>query len=307
MPKPLHGVIPPLVTPLDPEGALDAPSLERLVARLVDAGASGLFLGGSTGEAALLSEDDQVRAVEVAVSAAAGRVPVLAGAIATGTARVIDLARRVERAGAAAIVATTPFYVVPGPLEVFGRFCRIAAAIDAPLVAYNIPSATHVGIPIPAVETLADRGTIIALKDSSGDLTAFRRITARVGDAISVLSGSETVADLALQVGGDGIVPGLGNVDPHGYVRLQRLADAGERDAAAREQTRLLDLFGIIDIADRSRIGFTAGALGSFKASLWLLGVIASPRTTEPFGPLVDAEVAAIREALQHAGLEPRR
>ena len=89
-----------------------------------------------------------------------------------------------------------------------------------------------------------------------------------------MFTGSETVTDLALQLGAHGQVPGLGNVDPDGYVRLGRAAAAGDWAAAAAEQERLLRLFTIIDVADRSRIGFTAGALGAFKAAQYLRGVI---------------------------------
>jgi 4-hydroxy-tetrahydrodipicolinate synthase len=262
-------------------------------------------VGGSSGETALLSDAQRYRAVEIAVSIAGGQVPVVAGAVDTGTARVIDHARAVAKRGAAAVVSTGPFYVTPHPDEVVRHFQLISDAVDVPVIAYDIPSATNTRLPRGAIETLAGSGTIAGLKDSSGDLTAFRQILLATADTgLRVFTGSETVTDLALRLGAHGQVPGLGNVDPDGYVRLGRAAAAGDWSAATAEQERLLRLFAIIDVADRSRIGFTAGALGAFKAAQYLRGVIASPRCADPLLPLVDHEFDAIREILVSEGID---
>jgi 4-hydroxy-tetrahydrodipicolinate synthase len=304
MTAPLHGLIPPLTTPLTPDGDVDAASMERLCGFLITAGVDGLFVGGSSGEAALLSDSQRYRAIEVAVGTAAGQVPVVAGAIDTGTARVIDHAQAAAKLGAAAAVSTGPFYVAPHPDEVVRHFQLLHDAVDIPVIAYDIPSATHTALPGAAVEILAEAGTIAALKDSSGDLTGFRKILAATASTrLRVFTGSETVTDLALQLGAHGQVPGLANVDPDGYVRIGRAAAAGDWPAAAAEQQRLLQLFTIVDVADRSRIGFTAGALGAFKAAQYLRGVIETPRCADPLLPLTSNEVDAIRAILVGQGL----
>lgn len=300
----LGGVIPPLTTPLTPDGEVDTASMERLCGFLITAGVDGLFVGGSSGETALLADSQRNQAIEIAVATAGGQVPVVAGAVDTGTARVIDHARAAVKRGAAAVVSTGPFYVAPHPDEVIRHFQLIAAAVDAPVIAYDIPSATNTRLPRAAVEALATSGTIAGLKDSSGDLTTFRQILlATAGTSLRVFTGSETVTDLALQLGAHGQVPGLGNVDPDGYVSLGRAAAAGDWKAAAAEQERLLRLFTIVDVADRSRIGFTAGALGAFKAAQYLRGVIDCPRCADPLLPLVDAEIDAIRDILISEGI----
>jgi 4-hydroxy-tetrahydrodipicolinate synthase len=304
----LHGVIPPLTTPLNQDGDVDSASLEQLCEFLITAGVDGLFVGGSSGEAALMSDTQRYRAIEVAVGAAAGQVPVVAGALDTGTARVIDHAQAAVKRGAAAVVSTGPFYVAPHPDEVIRHFQLVSRAVDVPVIAYDIPSATHTRLPLAAIEALAATGTIAGLKDSSGDITGFRQILLATADTdLAVFTGSETVTDLALQLGAHGQVPGLGNVDPDGYVRLGRAAAADDWTTAAREQERLLRLFTIVDVADRSRIGFTAGALGAFKAAQWLRGVIATPRCADPLLPLLDTEVDAIRAILVGEGLDVLR
>jgi 4-hydroxy-tetrahydrodipicolinate synthase len=209
---------------------------------------------------------------------------------------VLDRARAAQAAGAAAVVATPPFYVAPHPDEVVQHYRRLASALDVPVVAYDIPSATHSPLPLAALGQIAADGTVCALKDSSGDLAKFRAAIETVrGTGIGLLTGSEVFADLALQIGGTGIVPGLGNVDPHGYVAIQRAVD--------EEQRRLIRLFRIIDVADRSRIGFTAGALGAFKAALVLRGVIAGGATMTPLGALSDDEVEQVGAILRSEGL----
>jgi len=301
----LSGVIPPLCTPRGADGELDRASLARLCEHLIGAGVSGLFVGGSTGEAALLDDRTRLAALDVAVAIAAARVPVLYGVIETGTRRVLEAARPAADHGAAAVVATVPFYVAPNEREVLAHYASLRAMLDLPVVAYDIPSATHVRLePATAIE-LARAGDAVALKDSSGDLAGLRQVVAATRELpFQVLSGSETLADAALSSGADGLVPGLGNVDPAGYVRLYAAVRAGDLDAATAEQARLARLFGIVGAADRGRVGFTAGALGAFKAALVRLGVIERADTWPPLTPLTAADHAAVA-ALMDEHLAP--
>ncbi|MYS22432.1 4-hydroxy-tetrahydrodipicolinate synthase [Streptomyces sp. DvalAA-14] len=299
-----HGVVPPLCTPLTEDGEVDTRSLERLTAFQLDAGVHGLFVGGSTGEAAQLTDRERDTALRTVVATAAGQVPVLAGAIDTGTRRVLEHARRAQALGAAAVVVTAPFYVGVGAAEVRAHYELLHAALDLPLVAYDIPANVGYKLPSDLVAELAQQKVIVAVKDSSGDLAGFQRVVdGAAASGLDCLTGSETLADLAMARGADGIVPGLGNVDPHGYVRLHRAARAGDFAAARDEQRRLTALFTITDIADRSRVGRISGALGAFKAALVARGVIAGPRTQSPLLPLTEAEGRAVAERVAAAGL----
>lgn len=299
----VEGIVPPLVTPRGESGGIDRDSVARLVEHLIAGGVAGLFVCGSSGEAALLSNAQKRQMVRYAVQAAGGRVPVYAGAIATGTNGAIEQARDAQREGASAIVATTPFYIAPNPTEIERHFHRIREAVDLPLIAYDIASATHVPLPEATFVRLAHDGTIAALKDSSGDITKFRNAVLAARGVVKLFTGSETFSDLAVEVGATGIVPGLGNVDPTGYVHIFRSVRAGDVSGARREQERMLHLFRIIDVADRQRIGFTAGALGAFKAALYLRGVIASPSTFDPLGALVPEEFQQIAHILSDCGV----
>lgn len=307
----LSGVIPPVATPRLPGGGLDRASLARLCRSMLDAGVGGLFVGGSTGEAALLDEPTRLAALDVAVEAAGGRVPVLFGVIDTGTRRVIERALPARDRGAAAVVATAPFYVDPHQDEIRAHFAELHRRLDLPVVAYDIPPATHVRIEPDTLIALAHSGDIAGAKDSSGDLAGLRWTLDHTRElGFPILTGSETLADAAVAAGAAGVVPGLGNVDPAGFVRLYEAARAGDAAgaaAAAREQRRLCRLFRIVEVADRGRIGFTAGALGSFKAAMVHLGLIDHPDTWPPLGPLSPAEAARVARIVDEEMARPGR
>ncbi|MET8331602.1 dihydrodipicolinate synthase family protein [Streptomyces sp. NPDC005181] len=307
-PAPLRGVVPPLVTPLTPTGEVDVPSVHRLAEHLVGAGVHGLFLLGSSGETAYLTDAQRLTALEAAVDAAAGRVPVLAGVIETTTARVLERAKDAVRAGADALVATAPFYTRTHPVEIADHFRRMRSGADLPLFAYDIPVAVHTELPRETVLALAADGTLAGLKDSSGDEGSLRRLLAPLRAAapgFSVLTGSELTVDAALLAGVDGVVPGLGNVDAQGYVRLYEAARAGDWDTARAEQDRLAALFAITDAGDPAVMGGSSSALGAFKAAVHLQGLIDCPATAAPQVPLDAEAFAYVRRHLVEAGLLP--
>jgi 4-hydroxy-tetrahydrodipicolinate synthase len=206
------------------------------------------------------------------------------------------------------LVATAPFYAATHPAEMERHFVRLASlAGDTPLYAYDIPPRVGVKLPASLMISLGERGIIAGVKDSSGQEMSLRQLVMERRAAglsgFAVMTGSEVTVDLSLGFGVDGVVPGLGNVDPAGYVRLYDAMAAGDLVSARAEQERLIRLFEIIDVADRSRMGASSAALGAFKAGLFLLGVIACPVTAYPSIPLDDAEIGAIRPLLDRAGL----
>ncbi|MFJ9618025.1 dihydrodipicolinate synthase family protein [Streptomyces noursei] len=312
---PLHGVIPPVCTPLDPHGEVDTASLTRLVGRLLDAGVHGLFALGSTGEASYLTNHQRATVLETVVTATAGRVPVLAGVIDTTTARVLEHARTAVALGADALVATAPFYARTHPREIAAHFRHLRTATGRPLIAYDIPVSVHSKLSPALIRELAEDGTLAGLKDSSGDDGTLRRLLVALGGrtarrtgpapAFAVLSGSELTADAALLAGADGVVPGLGNIDPTGYVRLYEAARAGDWPRACAEQERLVRLFDLTDTGPEAEMGRGSSALGGFKAALRLLGVIACRDTAVPQLPLSEESVAEVGRRLTEAGLLP--
>lgn len=300
----LQGIIPPVCTPLDEDGEVDVASLERLLAFQLDAGVDGLFMLGSSGEAPFLRDDQRDRVVEVTVKVASGRVPVLAGAIDMTTARVVDQARRLAALGADAVVATAPFYTrISRPDELAAHFREVATAVDLPLVVYEIPVAVVTSVPPQVIAELAADNVVRAVKNSSGDLAALRQTVVATADTpgFSVLTGTEQLVDVTLLAGGHGAVPGLANVDPHGFVALYRACRAGRWDEARREQERLMTLLD--DAVKAPRRGGGMLGVAGFKAALAMQGVIAGNRVARPQAALDADELAVIGAALERAGL----
>ncbi|MEE1795501.1 dihydrodipicolinate synthase family protein [Streptomyces sp. BE308] len=300
------GVIPPVVTPLTADGDIDRASLERVVGHLLDGGVGGLFALGSSGETAYLTPTQQDEVIEVITGAAAGQVPVIVGAIETTTNRAIERAGAAAGLGADAVVATAPFYTRTHGSEIDRHFRDIAAAVDLPLLAYDVPVCVHSKLDPELLLPLAADGVIAGVKDSSGDDGSFRRLAigARELPGFSLLTGHELVVDAMMLSGADGSVPGLGNVDPHGYVRLHEAAVRGDWETAKAEQDRLVALFDIIRAARPGTASATAAGLGAFKTALMLLGVITTNVMSPPMRGLDAEETATIAACLKRAGLD---
>ncbi|WP_350281095.1 dihydrodipicolinate synthase family protein [Kribbella sp. HUAS MG21] len=304
----LTGVVPPLVTPLTPEYDVDTASLARLIQYQLSGGVDGVFVLGTSGEGTFLTDEQRQVVLETTVAEVAGQVPVLAGVIDTSTNRVAAHISAALKAGVDALVATAPFYAATHPAEIERHFVRLKSfAGETPLYAYDIPPRAGTKLPAALVLSLGEQGVIAGVKDSSGQETSLRELVIsrreKALDGFAIMTGSEVTVDSSLAFGVDGVVPGLGNVDPAGYVRLFKAAVAGDAAAARDEQDRLFRLFEIINAADRSRMGASSAALGAFKAGLFLLGVIDCPLTAYPCIPLSDTELAAIRPVLDRAGL----
>lgn len=300
----LRGVVPPLLTPLTPEGELDRESLGRLVARLLEGGVDGIFALGSSGEVAYHDDAMRDRVLEAVVGEVAGQVPVLAGVIDMETHRVISHVRAAEKHGVDGVVATAPFYAITGPEEVGAHFRAIGKASSVPVWAYDIPVCVHLKLAPAQLMDLAADGAIAGVKDSSGDDVSFRRLTAMnraAGSPLTLLTGHEVVVDGAYLAGADGSVPGLGNVDPAGYVRMDRAARAGDWETVRAEQDRLAALFEIV-FQPTDKVGPAAG-VGAFKTALRELGVFSTNAMSLPMTPIEGDAVGRIRTILEQAGL----
>ncbi|MEV4892438.1 dihydrodipicolinate synthase family protein [Nonomuraea sp. NPDC055795] len=298
----LTGVIPPVCTPMTPEHEVDAASLVRLIDHLLEGGVDGLFVLGSSSEVAYLTDAQRALVLETVVGHVGGRVPVLAGVIDMTTPRVLEHARAARAAGADALVATAPFYTRTHPAEIRTHFRILAERAGLPVYAYDLPVSVHTKLTADLLLDLAADGALAGLKDSSGDDGAMRQVILGRPAGFSVLTGSEITVDSALAMGADGVVPGLGNVDPHGYVRLTAAALRGDAAAAREEQERLVRLFQIVRVGG-SRMGGSSAGLGAFKAALCLRGIIDHPTTAPPQTPLNADETGRIGKLLAAAGL----
>ncbi|MBV7363333.1 dihydrodipicolinate synthase family protein [Actinomycetaceae bacterium TAE3-ERU4] len=304
MTKKFHGVIPPVVTPLTENGELDVPSLERSLNRMIAAGIDGAFILGSSGEVVFSTDERRREIIKESIRIIDGRVPVLVGCIDTQTNRVIEHARVAAELGADAIVVTAPFYALSGIEEVERHFRLVHEAVDLPMFAYDIPVCVHKKLPGPMLVKLGVEGVLAGVKDSSGDDVGFRFLiqdNEAAGHPLVILTGHEVVVDGAYMSGADGCVPGLGNIDPAGYVRQWKAYQNGDWKGVQAEQDALARLMRIVTVTSGVS-GYGAG-VGAFKTALKLLGVFDTNAMPEPVQALTGENVAAIEAVLRERGL----
>ncbi|WP_417729983.1 dihydrodipicolinate synthase family protein [Rosistilla oblonga] len=219
----IQGIVPPLVTPLSNQDALDGDGLQQLIEHQIDAGVDGLFVLGTTGEGPSLSASLRAEMIAQSGRLIDGRVPMYVGITDTSLVDAVKLAGVAAEAGAAAVVAAPPFYFPAGQTELRGWFQRLADALPLPLLLYNMPSCTKIAIELPTVEALIDHPNIVGLKDSSGDLKylgeAVQLAAARRPDW-PVLVGPEALLVEAMGLGAVGGVAGGANLAPKLFTEL---------------------------------------------------------------------------------------
>jgi 4-hydroxy-tetrahydrodipicolinate synthase len=227
-----------LVTPFRADG-IDEDALGRLIDWQIQRGTSALVMCGSTGEAATLTPIEALRVIHIAVEAAAGRVPVIAGCTASATDHSVSLAVDAMRAGADALLCAPPPYVKPTQDGIIAHMRAVAHATDRPIVLYDIPGRTGVGIADATVGRLVDDQLIVALKDAAGDLSRPPRLRALCGDALLQLSGDDATAAGYRAMGGDGCISVTANVAPALCAAMHRAWDAAELAAFGRVRDQL--------------------------------------------------------------------
>lgn len=294
----LHGIIPPICTPLTEQGEIDVASTRRLADFLLESGVHGIFALGSTGEGTSLTTTQRDTVLRSVVAQVNGRVPVLAGILDSSTDRCIEHARAAQAAGVDVLVLGSIYYYRPGQHEIFEHFRAVRAAVDLPILAYDVPTATQVKLEVATVKRLFDEGMIVGIKDSSGAVELFRQLLLLTrGSEFRAFTGSELIVDACLRMGAHGSVPGLANVFPVEYVRLYELAQTGDWDGARELQERLLGCFWELITQGEAGYSINSSALGGFKSALKLKGVIASAQLAAPlhsFSPQDEQRVADV-------------
>jgi 4-hydroxy-tetrahydrodipicolinate synthase len=237
-----EGVYTALVTPFR-DGGVDERALHDLVELQIAAGVDGVVPCGSTGEAATLSHAEHRRVIEVVVSAARGRVPVLAGTGSNSTAEALALTKHAKDAGADGALLISPYYNKPTQEGIVAHYAQIAREAAFPLVAYNIPGRTASNILPATLARLADIDQIVGVKEACGRLDQMAHVIAGCPESFVVLSGDDSLTLPLLAIGGRGVISTTSNVAPADMVALVRAFRAGDLARARDLHYRLLPLF----------------------------------------------------------------
>ena len=299
LPKPLRGVVPPMVTPLLDNETLDVAGLERLVEHILSGHVHGLFLLGTTGEAPDLSYGLRHELVKRVCKQVKGRVPVLVGVTDTVFSESLRLAQTAEKAGAAAVVAAPPYYFAPGQPELVEYYNHLASHLPLPLFLYNMPSHTKVMIDPYTVRALSENANIVGLKDSSANIVYFNSVRhiLREREDFSVLIGPEEALGEAVLMGAHGGVCGGANLFPQLFVDTYAAALAQDVKKVLELQKRILTISAALYGVGRHGSSFLKGV----KCSLHLMG-ICSDYMAEPFSCFREEERAIVRSRLLSLG-----
>jgi len=289
----LQGCGTALVTPFTDAGEVDLPALRALVEWQIAEGIDFLVPCGSTGEAQTMTEGERERVVAAVVEAAAGRVPVMAGATSNDTRRAVDETRRMCRLGVSYVLSATPYYNKPGQEGLARHFTAVADAATVPVCLYNIPGRAAVNLQPATALRLAEHPNVAAVKESSGDLRQIMELIRGRPEGFSVLSGDDWIAFAVVAAGGDGLVSVTSNQAPGPMGALVRHLLAGDLDRARECHYRLLPLMDA---------NFLETNPQPVKAGLAAMGRIRNALRL-PLVPAGDATRAAVVAALRAAGV----
>lgn len=297
--RPLRGIVPPLATPLAGRDQLDHAALERLVERIITGGVHGLFVLGTTGEAAALSARLRREVVERVTRQVAGRIPVLVGVSDTSLADALAASKHAADCGADAIVTTTPYYVPLEQSELLDFFRALHDESPLPLYLYNMPGLTKTWISLEVIRAAMDLPNVHGLKDSSGDLGYFRDAAGELHRRPdwSLLVGPESLMVDTLALGGHGCVGGGANVWPQLFVALYDAATRGDLPEVERLQSQLGALAIIYSDGQ-----YGACAIRGIKCALSIIG-ICDEQMAAPFRPSSAEQRAAIAARLEELGV----
>lgn len=282
-----------IVTPFQPDGSLDLAALRELVAWQVAEGINYLVACGSTGEAQTLSTDERQQVVATVIEAAAGRVPVMAGATDNDTRRAVEETRRMCALGVDFILTAGPYYNKPTQEGLFRHFSAVADASTVPVCLYNVPGRSAVNLLPETVLRLAAHPQVAAIKEASGSVEQAMRIIQDRPEGFLVLSGEDALTVALMSVGGDGLVSVTSNEAPRLMTAMTAAMAEGRPDQARQLLYRLLPLI---------EANFLETNPAPVKAALAMMGRIHDVLRL-PLVPLSARHRPALAEALGRAGI----
>lgn len=281
-----------LVTPFR-DGAVDEDAFVRIVEWQIREGTHGLVPVGTTGESPTLSHDEHKRVVELTVSTAAGRVPVIAGAGSNSTAEAIEFTRHAKSVGASAALIVTPYYNKPTQEGLYQHYKAINDAVDLPIIIYNIPGRSVVDMSVETMSRCYELPNVVGVKDATANLARVSQQRAAMGPGFNQLSGEDATALGFMAHGGHGCISVASNVAPRLSAQFQEACLKGDYVTALTLQDRLMPLHDVMFIeTNPSPVKYALSRLG-----------MCSDEARLPLVPLKESSKQAIDAALVKVGL----
>src|SRR5712691_5215385 len=282
-----------LVTPFRKDLSLDEAAMRRLVQRQIRAGINFLVPCGTTGESPTLTRKEHLRAVEITLEEAKGKVPVVGGAGGYNTTEVIELARELQHLGADGILSVAPYYNKPTQEGLYQHFKAIAAAVPLPIVVYNIQGRTGVNVETATLKRLAEIDNIAGVKEASGNIGQMAAVVHHLPERFDMLCGDDAITIPLIALGGRGLVSVISNEIPAEMTKLTQLALAGDFAGARALQRVWLPLM---------EVNFIESNPIPVKAAMAMMGLI-EPVYRLPMVPPLPQNQTRIEAVLKSVGL----
>lgn len=289
----LHGIWVPLVTPMH-HGELDLSRLQRLAERLIDDGAHGLVVCGTTGEAPQLDLAEQSAALAAVLEVARKRCPVLMGIGGSDTFAAASRVLEFDDAELAGYLVSTPAYVRPSQQGLLRHFETIADSTDRPIVLYNVPARTGVQLELATAQRLAERPQFAAIKEAGGSLRQMTDLLQHT--PLAVLCGDDPLLFAALCGGAQGAISASAHLRTDLYVQLFDLVRAQRLDEARALAARLLPMMHLL---------FSEPNPAPLKAALSMQGLLRDELRL-PMVPATTACKSLLAAALEALDAIPR-
>lgn len=287
-----RGVCTAVITPFSADG-VDLARMKRQLDRQRECGVHAVVLAGTTGENATLTAQEYASMVAGCTAHIGGRMKVIVGVGGNHTAACLEKARYAASVGADAVLMTPPYYNKTSPAGLLAHFRHVADRSPVPLLLYNVPSRTAIGIPAAAYLELSRHPNINGVKEASGDFGLCARIAAECGDELRLYCGNDDQTLPMMALGADGVVSVASNVAPAELAQLTASCLAGDFAAARRQHRRLMPLFRLL-FAETNPI--------PVKAAMAMLG-LDSGLLRLPLTDMAPAGQEALRAALGELGL----
>ncbi len=228
------GVFPALTTKFTSDDKLDFPLFEKNLKAQLDAGVEGVILGGSLGEASVLSNEEKFSLVKFAVAKVAGKVPVVMNIAEGRTSDAVALAKEAEKCGATGLMLLPPMRYKSDHRETVQYFKTVADSTNLPIMIYNNPVDYKIDVTLDMFAELTENKNIQAIKESTRDVSNVTRLINRFGDRFKILCGVDTIAMEEIMLGADGWVGGLVCAFPKETVAVYKLTKANKIEEARK-------------------------------------------------------------------------
>lgn len=232
------GSIVAIVTPFK-NGKVDEKALGDLIEWHISEGTNAIVPCGTTGEASTLDYDEHYRVIEITVSIAKGKVPVIAGTGANSTDETIMITQKAKEIGADGALLVTPYYNKPTQEGLYQHYKKVAETVDIPLVLYNVPSRTGINLLPQTVARLTEIKNIVGIKEATGNMRQVSEVIRLCGERITVLSGDDFTTLTLLALGGKGAISVSANVAPRDASAMYKAWEEGNIKEARRLHFKL--------------------------------------------------------------------